>query len=1409
MNRHHFRRRVGRGAAVVTAAGLLATLSAPLAATAVSGQTVLTPAPTTTTVGENDPRVLFVEDFEHGVGTTPIMLDQYIGVDGAEYTADPAWINAAECNGIITSHSSTAVSGCNANGELRALGSVLGQITGEDRETNHVVSAWTSSRTLPTNGVQIESLDEFSLGASGRYVSFGVSAAAGACVGYAHPLLDFLLVDGTVERPVSSRPIDPCTDPRSTSYTVDGATYQGGQFVSSGGILFSGETLRWRLRNAQSSANGNDGAFDHVTIVDSTPTLANEFTGAPIVGDTARMTIRVVNTSEHGSKPGWSFSEELPDGLRVAADPKTTTNCAASDLDVVADGGSVGASGNLALDAVDCSISFDVTASASGTYVIDADDVTERVGLDLPASASVTFAPEQNQLRVVDRAVLTGGNEDGVADLGESVAFHSTVENAGDVLVRELALTGTNGVVTCDTGQLEAGASTSCATEARPVSQADIDRGSIDDSLTAEATSRSGESVTATATATVPTTQVAPAATLELTPAVHGGAPGVGDDVGLTVTVTNAGNISLSGLAVTIANESGMTVDCPAVPLAPGASVECEVTGAHRVSQADVDRGAIPFTASMTAVGPADQPVRTDARTSQPTVAQAPALGTSVTADLDAAGAAPAPGDRIDLAVTVRNTGNVTLTDAASTFADREGLEVTCASDPVAVGSEVECTVSGYALTQADIDAGVVDFAVDSTATTPTGATVSAKDTASVTVDRRSGVVGTLTAGLRGTDAPKAGDPVSLDVHVRNSGNVTLRDLVAVIDGRELAVTCPDGALVPGAEVDCAVEDHELTQREIDAGKADFGLTATAEDPAGSTVRGSDAASVALARAGALSLSATSVLDPTEHEVPEAGDRVTVTVTLQNTGNVTLDDLAGKVSDRAGMTVTCPDESLAPGERVTCEVGSYTLTQADVDAGSVRFALQGTATDPDESPVEAAGETATTIVRAPSISSAGTASVDTEGRDHGTAGDAASLSVTVENTGNVTVSDLVGAVEDRTGMLVSCAPDALAPGETVTCNGGTTPVTQAEVDAGEVAFVVVSSATGSNGQGVVSTAEATAAIKRAPAVDVTVVAHLAASDHAVPHAGDHVNVAVRVANAGNVTLSDATAELVELADMPVTCPTADLAPGATIDCVVEDHVLSQSDVDHGVVPVAAVANAAGPDGTPVDDRDDVRVGLTAANVLDLSAEPLLHGAGDRVRVIGEDHVLRPGDRVSVRYQVVNTGNTTVTDPQHADGTSALDCSAAPLRPGERAVCDRAEVHVVTDADADATAGEVVFVGQVAGHAPRADGSSTEAPGAASTGQLAPVSTTRGAASAGSATAEPVWVFSERVRTTLTVEPAPVVPAAAGPLELAFTGSEILMVGVPSAIVLLLAGAVLMLRQRHRAASSDSVDDRQV
>lgn len=1406
MNRHASRRprarTAPRVAAVATAAGLVAALATPLAATAVPAPAA--DAGSARTDSAADSTILFVEDFENGVTTTPVLLNAYKGANGETYTADPAWINAAECNGIVTSASSSDMASCDANPQLKQLGSVLGQITGEDPETNHVVSAWTASRNLPRNAVQIESRDDFSLGQTGRFVSFGVSAAAGSCVGFDHPLLDFLLVDGSAEHPVSERPLDPCNDPRSSTFTAGGNTYKGGEFVSNGGVLFSGDTLRWRLRNAQSSYSGNDGAIDRVTIVDSTPTLANEFSGAPIVGDTARMTARVVNTSEHGSKPGWSFAEALPEGLSVASDPKVATTCAAADLDVEADATTIGASGDLDIDAPDCTVTFDVSASAPGTYTIGADAVTERTGVDLPTgSASITFAPEVNELRVTDQAVLSGGNGDAVADLGETVSFRTTVDNTGNVLVRDVTLTSPNGDADCDVRQLAPGASAACATAPRPVTQDDLDHGSIDDTATVSARSRAGQAVTASATATVPTSSTTSRALLAITPVVRGGAPAVGDDIGLTVTVTNEGNVSIRDLAVTVADEPGMTVACPPTRLAPGASIECAVEGSHPVSQHDVDRGTVTFVATMTAVDAAGQPVRGDARTAQTTVAQAPALATTVTPALDTAGKTPAPGDEVTLSVAVRNTGNVTLRDVAAEVEDRDGMPVSCPTSPLAPGASVDCTVPDHTLSQREIDAGTVGFAVTSTATAPDDRRVTASDSASVTVDRQHGIVATATAGLADESrVPKAGDHVELSVSARNSGNTTLRGLAAEVDGRDLDVECAEGALAPGAAATCSVGDHVLTQDEIDAGAVEFALTVHANGPGGSRAQASDTVVVELVSAPAIAVSATSVLDANEHEVPLAGDTATVTMTIRNTGNVTVTGIRGKVEDRAGLEVDCPDDDLAPGAAVTCEVSEYTLTQSDVDSGAVRFVLSSAATGADRQRVEARADTTLSIVRAPSITTTATAALDDT--DHGapTAGDTASVRMSITNTGNVTVHDLSGIVDERAGTTIACPAERVAPGASADCAAAEYALTQGDVDAGKVQFALTAAAIGPDDQTVTAGAKAGTAIERAPGVQVQVTAHLAESEHEAPRAGDHVSVGIRATNAGNVTLTGTRAEVVELAGLPVECAGEGVAPGASIDCTTPQYVLTQADVDHGTVTVAAVLDATGPAGDSVTSRDEVQVGLTAKSALDLSAEPVLHGTDGSTKVVADDHVLRPGDRVSVRYEVLNTGNLAVHDLQQAEGMPAVTCEESTVEPGQRATCE-SDAHVVTEEEA--ATGEVAITGQVAGQVTRADGATTEEPGAASTGQTA-TPATFGATTAAAST-KPVWVFSLEVHTKLHAEPQPV-PAAekpsAAPVELAFTGSTVLAMGVPATIVLLLAGAVLLLWRRQRRP-----DDRQV
>ena len=1381
-------------AAAATASASAAAVEHPATA---PGQDRVAPA------SGDEPTTLYVEDFEHDIGTTPVMLDRYVGADGETYTADPAWINAAQCNGIVTSASSSNVAACPSNSNLRALGDVLGQITGESRTTNHVVSAWTSDRNLPANAVQIESKDSFSLGKTGRYVSFGVSAAAGACVGYAHPLLDFILLDGAVERPVSSRPLDPCTDPRSTSYSAGGATFRGGEYVSNGGVLFSGTELRWRLRNAQSSAIGNDGAIDRVTIVDSTPTLRQEFTGTPIIGDTARMTLRVVNTSEHGAKPGWSFRQALPAGLNISEQPDIATTCANPTTTIADDRGGIRVTGDLAIDAADCEVSFDVVADAPGSYTADGAAISEIVGLDLGGGATVDFAPERNELAVTERTVLAGGNDDTVADLDEDVTFATTIRNDGNVLVRDLTVDSDGGPVTCTAADLDPGASTECVSGPREVTQDDLDSGAVSDTVRVAATSRGGQPVEATASASAPTTPAAGAATLAVR-AVSDDQPGVGDGVRLQATVRNTGNVSVQDLAVTFPDGSPFHATCPGGALAPRAAVDCAIDGSYAVTQGDVDAGSVVFTVGMTGRVASGGQVSDEQSVSVSTAVRAPSLAVRVEPTISAEGRVPVAGDVVGLSVQVRNTGNVTLSSVNATVRDEGGLVVTCPDDVLAPGATVDCTVTPSMLTQSDIDAGSLDFTVRASAQGPSGAAVDAADSASMAIDAADRITVTATASASSDDEseglPHAGSRVERSAIVRNVGNTTVRDAALEVVGTDGAV-CPGGALAPGAEVACTIPDHLLTQQEIDHGSVAFDVSARVGAPKGRDARAEDRTELTLPQSARISSTATSVLDPNEHEVPLAGDTARVQVRVRNTGNVSVTGLRSAIEGRTEMTTECSVDALLPGESVTCTATGYALTQDDLDAGTVRFVVVSAATGADRQRAETRAEHDLVLVRAPAVAT--TSSIDLEGTADGPphAGDRADVAVSLWNRGNVTLSALSATATPAGGsvaMPVTCPAGAVAPGGHASCRLDGYALTQSDVDSGKLVFDVTGTARGTGGRVVSDAGRAATVIDRDPALEVTLSAAHAPSEDPIPVAGDRIVLRSAVRNTGNVTLDGVHGTLLELPDAEVRCPAGPIAPGETVDCSIPEHTVTQSELEGGVVSFVVVVDAGAPDDAVATDRDEVAVGLDAKSGLDVAAELVREdGAGDVVSV-DSDRALRPGERIAVRYTVRNTGNLTVDDLQGVPGLVAVVAESTHLESGARTTAMSA-THVVTEREA--AAGSIAIDAQLRGTVVRADGPAEGATDGATTGQSGPVADLpRVSASSADAvpdrvvTDELVWVYSERVRMSATAAPLVREP------ELAFTGSGVLTV-LPIAGALLIGGVFLAaLRRRHGTGS---------
>ena len=130
-----------------------------------------------------------------------------------------------------------------------------------------------------------------------------------------------------------------------------------------------------------------------------------------------------------------------------------------------------------------------------------------------------------------------------------------------------------------------------------------------------------------------------------------------------------------------------------------------------------------------------------------------------------------------------------------------------------------------------------------------------------------------------------------------------------------------------------------------------------------------------------------------------AGQPVTYSFLVRNTGNVTLDGVV--VSDPLpGLSaVTCPVATLAPGATTTC-TASYTLTQADVDSGHVANTATVTGTPPVGADVTATDSTDTPIAAGPAVTLDKVAGAPTGNA----AGDTIDYTFLVTNTGNVTLT---------------------------------------------------------------------------------------------------------------------------------------------------------------------------------------------------------------------------------------------------------------------------------------------------------------------------------------------------------------------------------------------------------------------
>ena len=758
------------------------------------------------------------------------------------------------------------------------------------------------------------------------------------------------------------------------------------------------------------------------------------------------------------------------------------------------------------------------------------------------------------------------------------------------------------------------------------------------------------------------------------------GTVSVGDTLSYTLTGTNTGDITLNGVIVSD-SLTGASQTCASVPMLG----TCVLSTTHVVTQAEADAGEVVNTGSVVA----DQVPTPVTDTETVPVPQAPAL-TIVKSASPSDAASFLPGTEITYSFVVTNSGNVSIANpqvVEGTFTGNgPALAVDCPVTPVLLPqAQMTCTAI-YTVLQEDVDESGIDNTATASGIDPNGdEVVSPEDDAPIPVDAAPAL--TIDKSSSGGPFTQAGQVVTYSFLVTNAGNVTVADIAVADDagsftgsGTPSPVACDATTLLPGATTICTAT-YELTQADVDQGSV--ANTATAEGTAGGDPleSPSDTETISIAPAPALTIVKTGTPD----DPTEAGQEITYSFLVTNTGNVTLTDVAVAELEFTGNgvppVVSCPaDEldSLAPGDDVTC-TATYTLIQADVDAGGVTNTADATGSTPIGLPVSAPpSEFPITIVAAPAWTLLKTVSPTTATQ----AGDELTYSFLITNTGNVTLTEIGVNDEEFTGTGtlsgIDCPVTSLAPDEDVTCTA-TYVLTQADVDAGGVTNTATASSTPPNAPPGKSP-ESTAAVTVDEAPGLTVVK--GASPETVTAAGQVVTYSFIVSNTGNVTIHDVVVAEGEFTGTgtlsAIDCPVDTVAPGDDLICSAT-YEATQADIDAGE-PIVNTATASGvtPLESPIASAESepatVEVEGVEALHLDITVDnPVVSG---------------PGQTVNYTFTVTNTGSVTLSDVgitgvnfTGSGGVPTIVCPPGDVAPGESVVCTA--TYITTEADAAA------------------------------------------------------------------------------------------------------------------------------
>ncbi len=454
------------------------------------------------------------------------------------------------------------------------------------------------------------------------------------------------------------------------------------------------------------------------------------------------------------------------------------------------------------------------------------------------ATVFIIVTGDNPSIQLLKEGIYSDANTDGVVNIGDVINYTFTVINAGDVLLSDISISDPLPGVTIIGGpiSLNIGESDSTTfTGIYDITQEDINAGTVinlatvsaeepgnDPTDTSDDITDVSEDPTPVNTPTDPSCPSCTETPLEQSPSLAlikngifmdesaDGFAQVGETIEYRFTVTNMGNVTITGIIVT---DPLVTVTGGPIDLAPGESDSTTFTAVYILTQEDINNGHVENQAFATGQGPDDIEISDTSDddsededditvTELPVGASISLVKNGILNDENNDGLAQ-EGETITYIFMVTNTGNVTVTNITI-----EDPLVAVSGGPISLEPQESDSTSFtamYTITAQDILNGFVVNQAIATGQDPNGDDVfdisdddsALEDDETITILTRFASISLLKTGLaldvNGDGFINEGELIRYSFTVTNTGtftisNITISDPLVRVEGGPIAL---------------------------------------------------------------------------------------------------------------------------------------------------------------------------------------------------------------------------------------------------------------------------------------------------------------------------------------------------------------------------------------------------------------------------------------------------------------------------------------------------------------------------------------------------------------------------------------------------------------------------------------------